>query len=134
MTNALCSQREFYAAKLYTKLYILIYMCPTQRIYNMYATTSRVKRERKRKFLRIVILTGSWSCRRFFSVSEGVIFRIPDSNRSDSPAMLLVRTCSTNGESWVFPTWGLRAGDIFYICWRYISLRKQRHRLVSCTI
>lgn len=36
ITNMYCSESEIYTAKSYTKSYIHIYMCATQRNYNMY--------------------------------------------------------------------------------------------------
>lgn len=41
-TNILCPPREFYDVKSYIYLYIHIYICPTQKNYNIYATKSSV--------------------------------------------------------------------------------------------
>lgn len=81
------------------KFYMHIYICSTQRQYNIYEATNNVKGEQQR-VIYIIIPNGNRSCRRFFSVSGITIFRFPD------PvlylfAMSFARTYSGNGEPWI---------------------------------
>lgn len=62
------------------------------------------------------------------------IFSISDSSRPDLSMSLLKtfwKLVTANAE--FLPTsWGLWVGNIFFTWWRYISIGKQHHRLVSC--
>lgn len=76
----------------------------------------------------VIILNRNWSCRRLFWI------RIQDSSWLDSPAMLPTRIYSANWKRcFLFPHPRLRAGDILYMWWWCISIRKLYHPLFNYT-
>lgn len=103
LANMLGSRREFYAAKSCTKLHIRIYICPTQKKYNIYLHNKQFERRTKRysfthnmKILLLFCFFFFFVLRRFFFVSGEVLFRKPDLSKPDLSLKIHFFKNSTN--------------------------------------